>query len=378
MMDKKTFCSFPFDSIFLGSDGKVKTCCTARDELGDLNTQTIEEIVNGKRAKEIRKGIVTGNWDMKNCSQCAQLEGVGAHTERMGMLYKYEEMKNLTEEDFILQQIDLRWSNTCNLACNYCYEYFSSIWAKILNKYMDPLKDSTDLLSYIEKNKDTISNVNLLGGEPLLQKENHKLFDILDNETRGYILTNLSVPLKTNKIAQKLIEDYPNVSWGISFENVGPRFEYVRHRAEWDILMENIDYLVSRVREVNIHPMYNIYTAFNLMEFYDAIADKGISDIFWCAILNPSHFSVFDLPKEMRSEAKQEINRVLEKYRDNYNSVHRLEEYRTDLSHDKPAIDHEFLKYTKQLETKWHPDKKYSFAELWPELTASLKKHKLK
>ena len=49
--------------------------------------------------------------------------------------------------------------------------------------------------------------------------------------------------------------------------------------------MDNIDYLRERVREVNIHPMYNIYTAFNLMEFYDAIADKGISDIFWCAIL---------------------------------------------------------------------------------------------
>jgi MoaA/NifB/PqqE/SkfB family radical SAM enzyme len=243
---------------------------------------------------------------------------------------------------------------------------------------MDPLKDSTDLLSYIEQNKDTISNINLLGGEPLLQKENHKLFDIVDNETRGYILTNLSVPLKSNKVAQKIISDFPNICWGISFENIGPRFEYVRHRAEWDVLTQNLEYLKGcGVKEINIHPMYNIYTAFNLMEFYDFIADQGINDIFWCAILNPSHFSVFDLPKEMRSAAKQEINRVIEKYRNTFPSIARLEEYREDLSHDKPTIDHKFFKYTKQLETKLHPDKKYSFKELWPELTKTLKKHRL-
>lgn len=372
-MKKSSFCSFPFDTVFLGADGLVKTCCSARDTIGDLKTQSIEEIINGDRAKEIRRGIISGDWDMKNCSQCHELESVGAFTERLANAHRFEGMQDFTEDDFVLQQIDIRWSNTCNLACNYCYEYFSSIWAKILNKHLDPLKDSTDLLTYIESNNDTIKYVNLLGGEPLLQKENHKLFDILDKGVKGYILTNLSVPLETNKIAQKIISDFPNITWGVSFDNVGKRFEYVRHRAEWDLLVHNLDYVGSRVKELNIHPLYNIYTAFNLVELYEFLEDKKINDIYWCAVLNPKHFSVFDLPLKMRQLAHKEITRVLDRWGDKFETS-RLLDIQKDLLSERPIENYKFLKYTERLETQLHPDKKYKFAELWPDLNKRLQK----
>lgn len=372
-MKKSSFCSFPFDTVFLGADGLVKTCCSARDTIGDLNKQSIEEIVNGERAKEIRRGIISGNWDMKNCSQCYELESVGAFTERLARIGNFEDMKNFTEDNFVLQHIDLRWSNTCNLACNYCYEYFSSIWAKILNKYMDPLKDSTDLLSYIEHNNDTVKYVNLLGGEPLLQKENHKLFELLDKNVEGYILTNLSVPIETNKIATKIIEEFPNISWGVSFDNVGKRFEYVRHRADWDLLVHNIDYVSHRVKEFSIHPLYNIYTAFNLVELYEFLETKKINDIYWCAIINPKHFSVFDLPLKMRKQAHKEISRVLDRWGDRFETT-RLLDIQKDLLIEKPQKNYKFLQYTNKLETKLHPEKKYTFAELWPDLYKRLQK----
>lgn len=372
-MKNSSFCSFPFDTVFLGADGLVKTCCSARDTIGDLKTQSIEEIINSKRAKEIRHGIISGNWDMKNCSQCHELERVGAFTERLANAHRFEDMKDFTEDDFVLQQIDIRWSNTCNLACNYCYEYFSSIWAKILNKHLDPLKDSTDLLTYIENNNNTIKYVNLLGGEPLLQKENHKLFDILDKDVKGYILTNLSVPLEANKIAQKIISDFPNITWGVSFDNVGKRFEYVRHRAEWDLLVHNLDYVGSRVKEINIHPLYNIYTAFNLVELYEFLEDKKINDIYWCAVLNPKRFSVFNLPLKMRQQAHKEITRVLDRWGDKFETS-RLLDIQKDLLFERPIENYKFLKYTERLETQLHPDKKYKFAELWPDLNKRLQK----
>ena len=372
-MNKKSFCSFPFDTVFLGADGLVKTCCSARDTIGDLKTQSIEEIIHGERAIEIRRGIISGNWDMKNCSQCHELESVGAFTERLANAHRFEGMQDFTEDDFVLQQIDLRWSNTCNLACNYCYEYFSSIWAKILNKHLDPLKDSTDLLTYIENNNDTVKYVNLLGGEPLLQKENHKLFDILDKDVKGYILTNLSVPLETNKIAQKIISDFPNITWGVSFDNVGKRFEYVRHRAEWDLLVHNLDYVGSRVKELNIHPLYNIYTAFNLVELYEFLEDKKINDIYWCAVLNPKRFSVFNLPLKMRQRAHKEITRVLDRWGNKFETS-RLLDIQKDLLSERPVENYKFLEYTERLETELHLDKKYKFAELWPDLDKRLQK----
>lgn len=372
-MNKNTFCSFPFDTIFLGADGLVKTCCSARDTLGDLKTQTIEEILNSERAKQVRRGIISGNWDMANCSQCRDLESVGAFTERLANIERYDGLKDLTEDDFILQQIDLRWSNTCNLACNYCYEYFSSIWAKILNKQLDPLKDSEALLTYIEHHNDTIKFVNLLGGEPLLQKENHKLFNILDNEVKGYILTNLSVPIETNKVAQKIINDFPNIQWGASFDNVGKRFEYVRHNADWDLLVHNIDYVSHRVKRFSVHPLYNMYTAFNLVELYEFLETKKIDNIYWTVVLNPDKFSVFNLPLKMRQDAHKEISKVLDRWGNKYDTD-RLLDIQKDLLAPRKIKSNYFLDYTNILETKLHPDKEYSFKELWPKLHKRLQK----
>lgn len=119
--------------------------------------------------------------------------------------------------------------------------------------------------------------------------------------------------------------------------------------------------------------MYNIYTAFNLVELYEFLEDKKISDIYWSPILSPNHFSVFDLPLKMRKKAYQEIDIVLDRWGNRFETF-RLLDIQKDLLIDKPIKNHNFLEYTRKLETQLHPDKKYSFAELWPDLNKRLKK----
>ena len=168
-----------------------------------------------------------------------------------------------------------------NLTCNYCYEYFSSKWAEIKGIKVNANKDIAEekVFSFIEenmkKNPDVKYNVNLLGGEPLLQKPNSKLLDTISSRSDIYILTNLTVPLETNKIASKLLEG-DNVAWGISFETIGKRFEHVRYGGDWDQLVKNLRYLRdSKVRSIDSHPLYCVYSAFNLVEYMEFIAEEG-------------------------------------------------------------------------------------------------------
>ena len=206
-MNKSTFCSLPFTSIFLGSDGGVKPCCSLRGDLGNINQQPIEEILNGPIARGLRQDIIDGNWN-KMCSQCEELESKGARTERIHTVPLMEQFKEVKQDYFRLDKLDLRWSNTCNLTCNYCYEYFSSQWAAIkgikVNSNKEHAEDS--IFSFIEKHKDSIINIQLLGGEPLLQKPNNRLIDIVP-DSNYYILTNLSTELKNNGIAKKLLSN---------------------------------------------------------------------------------------------------------------------------------------------------------------------------
>jgi MoaA/NifB/PqqE/SkfB family radical SAM enzyme len=65
----KERCSRPWEDIIVSVKGKVSLCCLADTTIGDLNTQTIEEIWNGEELKKYRQGLLAGI-PYKECSLC--------------------------------------------------------------------------------------------------------------------------------------------------------------------------------------------------------------------------------------------------------------------------------------------------------------------
>lgn len=379
-MNKETFCAYPFNTIFLGADGGVKTCCSATIDIGDINKQSIQEILQGPMAQGIRQAIIEERWHPQ-CEQCQKLEAMGARSERVdtGSANKFEIFKDATKETFELQKLDLRWSNLCNLACNYCYEYFSSKWSVLkgikINANKAEAEDS--LFTLIAENinsVDSIETINLLGGEPLLQKQNHKLIDLLPTKNY-YILSNLSIDLPNNTIAPKLIAN-ENAQWGISFDTVGDRFEYVRHGAEWTTFVSNLRYLNKQgVKMINAHPLYCTYSAFNLCEYYDFIISEGyFNEVYWCAIQNIRSLNVFKLPDNFKHKALAELDKCIAKYGSSGYDMSALENIRDQLvttigrTGDEWLVKKlEFTNWTHATEVKYLSDKKHSFNELWPD-----------
>ena len=379
-MNKETFCAYPFNTIFLGADGGIKTCCSAEMDIGDINKQNIQEILQGASARSIRQAIIEERWHPQ-CAQCKKLEDMGARSERIdsGSVAKFDYFKHAKADTFELHKLDLRWSNLCNLACNYCYEYFSSKWSVLkgikINANRAEAEDS--LFTLIAENVnsvDSIETINLLGGEPLLQKQNHKLIDLLPTKNY-YILSNLSIDLPNNTIAPKLIAN-SNAQWGISFDTVGPRFEYVRHGAEWTTFVSNLRYLNSQgARIINAHPLYCTYSAFNLCEYYDFIISEGyFNEVYWCAIQNIRSLNVFKLPDNFKRKALAELDKCIAKYSDSGYDMLALENIRSQLittigrTGDEWLVKKkEFTDWTHATEVKYLNDKKYSFNELWPD-----------
>ena len=377
-MNKETFCSFPFDTIFLGADSGVKTCCSAGTDLGNLNKNSIETILHSNTAQSVRDSIINNQWHPQ-CSQCKKIELMGGRSERSTNVennYDSYVPIQLDKTYFKLKKLDLRWSNTCNLACNYCYEYFSSQWSNIKGIKINTLQEDNQesLFLYIEKNKDFVTDINLLGGEPFLQKQNSRLITILKDK-RYYVLTNLALPLHNNKIANQIIEE-PNAEWGVSFETVGSRYDYVRHNASWDQFVKNIEYVKGRKPSLifNAHPLYCAYSAFNLIEFYDFItANTMFTDVYWCVIQNIDGLNVFTLSKDLRLKAIEEIERCQLKYPD-ASGIDHLIDIKTRLIESLDnGVDKNshFVKWTNGIE-KQLSNKEFTFEDLWPELSKSL------
>jgi len=315
--NKETFCSYPFESLFLETSGNVKPCCSLKETLGNIKDNSLKEIMEGKLATDIRASITDGKWHPA-CLDCKLAESKGMVSQRIGphIITKYDGMKDIIHKDYFkLNDTDIRWSNTCNLSCTYCDSHFSSQWANAKdNTEWKQRKDAPEqLIEYLEEHRETYIEANLLGGEPLLLKPNLKLAETFPN-IKYNVLSNLSAPLQTNKIAQKLLT-LPNVQWQVSFETIGKRFEYVRNGAQWETFESNIKYIYEQSgKKILVFPTYCVYPALHLDEFCDYIYNSPyFSDVIWTGLVHPHQLDITLQSPAIKRKALDELDKVLAK-----------------------------------------------------------------
>jgi len=369
-MNKETFCSLPFTEIFLGPDGLIKTCCSASTPLGSLHTNTIDEIINSKKAISIRQHILDGKWH-SSCKQCQRQESQNARSERESDLERFQTDYGPVDKSFFkLRRLDLRWSNTCNLSCTYCYEYFSSKWATLKGLKINTIKDENEnsLFLMIEKNIDSIENILMLGGEPLLQKQNLRLVNTITDDRSFYILSNLAIPLESNAIAQTLINER-TTKWGVSFETVNLKYEYVRRGASWDLFVKNINYIQEKTsNNIDAHSLYSIYSAFNLVEFYEFIHENKIKNVFWNLLESTgenSTASVLKLSPELKQRAIDEIIQCENLFPD-APGLDWLLTFKKNLTLDTISTNKSFVEEINSLENTYLKNETLKFEKLWP------------
>jgi MoaA/NifB/PqqE/SkfB family radical SAM enzyme len=370
------YCAAPWRGLHINPQGNVKTCCAGNPNmLGNLNTNTIEKILNTDRMVEIRASLAQGV-PHEYCSNCVRAERFGAESERAWHNRVNPDFDYTTAGDQYHYPVifDVRWNTTCNLSCNYCAPNCSSKWASIRGI---PFRSGTrpyyeQVCDFLEQHHEHIHEVAMVGGEPLLLPENERLLEIIPETTIITLITNMSVDLQKNKIFQKLTQRR-NVGWSMSFDNIGDRFEYVRHGADWRLLQDNLQ-TVKYLMQNNghwggIHAVYNVYSATRLCEFIQFAHDTGLT-IVWQNLFGPECLDPFLHGPEVTELASQEIERFYAM--DIATPIERqffdkgLSRYRQ--SEPNPVIQQKFRQHIHENETVFHPDKAGEFVRLWPEL----------
>lgn len=371
------YCAAPWRGLHINPRGDVKTCCAGDPNmLGNLNTQSIEQILNSKFLQEIRQSVSQGI-PHEYCSNCVKAERFGAESERRwhnnvnpnfdfstaGSQYHYPVI------------IDVRWNTTCNLSCNYCMEYCSSKWASLKGI---PVKSGTrpyyeQVCDFIEQHQEHIHEVALVGGEPLLLPENERLLDVIPKDTIVTLITNMSVELENNKIFKKL-KQRNKVGWSMSFDNIEDRFEYVRHGGRWELLKQNLaavkDLINNNGHWGGIHAVYNLYSATRICELKQFAESNSVS-VLWQNLFQPDYLDPFLHGISVAKVASEEIQRFYNNHQPNQierqffdqalNNYQKVKEAKT-------GIEHKFIQHIQEIETKYHADKAGQFQTLWPEL----------
>lgn len=371
------FCAAPWRGLHINPRGDVKTCCAGNPNmLGNLNQSSIVEILNSDLMKEIRASLAQGK-PHEYCSNCVKAERFGADSERkwhnnVNPGFDYTTAGDLYHYPVI---VDVRWNTTCNLSCNYCGESCSSKWASIKGV---PFKSGArpyydQVCDFIEQHQDNIHEVALVGGEPLLLPENERLLDVIPADAIVTLITNLSVDLENNKIFKKLA-NRTRVGWSMSFDNIGDRFEYVRHGSNWELLQHNLqiikNLMATKGQWGGIHAVYNIYNATRICELRQFAADQGVS-VLWQNLFQPDYLDPFLLGKEVADLAAAEIEKFYKMDivtpAETVFFDQALNTFRSIVAVDTPQKV-KFCKHIQSNETQYHKDKLGQFVQHWPEL----------
>ncbi len=311
-----SFCPLPWSGFIMYPDGNVKNCVLSLENIGNINNDSIDDILNGTKNTEI-KSCMNAHKKHSACTGCHKLEqGTTNFNVRSDRYYYLKALSSVPYTaydtmDTNLATVDMRWRNTCNLACVYCDSTLSSTWAKELNETIEVDEQQlAQTKEYVLENAPNLKNVYLAGGEPLLMKENSELLDRLDPSCTVRINTNLSnIKGPVFKRASK----FRDVHWTISVETTGAEFEYIRYGAKWNTFISNLAAITELDHKISFNMLWlvlNPYTVFDTVDYFSLLGYQENSFVIG-PITKPLEFDVRNLNDSILNDLDQKLdNRI--------------------------------------------------------------------
>ena len=347
------FCSALWMHLHVINDGRTYPCCMTPIEndtsLGNVNNNTLFEIMNSDKAKLMRKDMIEGNPLPHSCNRCVQKENSGFGSMRIGMNdHWFDEIQDMvaeTKPDGSIDELrllywDFRFSNYCNLACRTCSPLFSTSWT---NDFIKVFGDKTEHLGLInlddadifwkniEETIHTAKEIHFAGGEPLIMPEHWKLIEMLEKrelfDVKLKYSTNATMLENKGRNIIDIWKKFKHVHLSLSIDGIGENFEMVRHNGKWAKTRENLIKINEAGLDFWIHPTVSILNIFRITEMHKEFFDMGLIPIKKKAheIYNfnpdhyfvsrfhinpcfyPLHYALETLPQELKQQATDKI-----------------------------------------------------------------------
>lgn len=263
-----------WSTIYLASE---TTASCHRTDHHKFDTETFDFHNTPKKLND-RHRMLQGQWPESGCSYCQNIEKAGGVSDRITNLdlvgmHAPPELESDPAATHVTPRIlEIYFDNTCNLKCLYCGPYFSSLWNAEIKKHGDFRAGNIKLTSFtksnniavnkeklfawLETNRNHLTNFNILGGEPLYQRDLEQCLDVFQRfpapELKLQIFTNLNAPLShLEKIVTKihaLIESNHLREFEVtaSLDCWGDPQEYVRFPLELSVWQRNFEYLLHQ------------------------------------------------------------------------------------------------------------------------------------
>ena len=226
-----------------------------------------------------RARMLLSKWPKVGCEYCKNIEDAGGQSDRITNLnfpgiYSPPELDvNRSTTRVTPRMLEVYLDNTCNLKCLYCGPHFSSLWdaenkqhgrfergdlviPSNFEKSPNIETNKQKLFDWVRTHGHELTNFNILGGEPLFQKDLDDYLELFRQHPAPHmklqIFTNLNTPLKhlvnvVTRIKELVDTDHiREFEITASLDCWGPEQEYVRFPLDLGAWEENFNYLLTQ------------------------------------------------------------------------------------------------------------------------------------
>jgi organic radical activating enzyme len=303
------------------NDGTTSSCCRASNSAIGENFDDFHNTEKKLKAREI---MLDGLWPGDGCESCENIERAGGTSDRQFQnqipdIYPVELDSDPTAVRVSPSILEVFFSNTCNLKCIYCRPQSSSAIQAENAKFGGPILPShtfeyvdnqynalvPKFWKWFRQHSSTLQRLQLLGGEPFLQKDVLKVIEYLNQNPHPdlelNIITNLSIPTPQltatlSSISHTLgTQALKRVDIQTSIESWGQEQEYVRYGFDSQLFERNMLSMIdlksfrigflSTVNSLSINSMPDLCSKY--LEW------KKLHPMFWYMSLVGPEDSVF-------------------------------------------------------------------------------------
>ena len=246
-------CIDAYKNLFVTTAPAISPCCVSPT----VDTKTVD-FYDSSYLNGVRSDWDQGIWP-KECDFCHKQEEAGYVSRREGSNSWYKE-QGYSDTDVELVRLDYFTGNYCNLRCAICSPEFSSSWSQELGANVK--FEQNDIWKSLDTSK--IKFVHFNGGEPLLSKEHVKFLESLGNKEDIEIQYNTNATILPGNDLLDLWRKFRLVILDFSIDDVGERFEYQRYPANWDMVVDNLNWFY---KNSPINVMFGVNTSVGVLNY---------------------------------------------------------------------------------------------------------------
>jgi len=349
-MTKPIICAYALGAINY-KNGFVTSCPQQSDQLHvykDTKVLKPSEIINSENFKKHRKELMSGTWS-KGCHLCKEAEEIGSPSMRQDYLVTDQDLELYNNESGetnfkLIKHVELRFSNSCNMACLHCSDVYSSGWVSKLKNYVPDEEDKKHKLLQLTKtfhkltpdedltisisinemeiiiddlieNFPNLKKVDFAGGEVLYQKQ---FFPCLRKLSKHPNVKNMKVSFHTNFNAKfkpeelsEVLQPFGKVSIQMSLDAGKNIYPYFR-TGDWEVLKSNVERFrkVDNKCELNIKCTTSVYQIMDIEDVFKSFMELDVNFIDSAIVYTPRYINPALMVMHFKDEVYQDIQKT--------------------------------------------------------------------